>query len=359
MSQELSPQEEAQASNTEQPIETKKAEIKPKKSGRHWIWIVVVVLFLSLCGGIGFLGYTGWQYWQQLQSQLQQQKIAVATATQQAGRAREQMQSSQAVTEKLIQQQNSEIKVLRSELVATARRFTESQGITRYEWLLAEAEYLMRLAQQRVHLQQDAEGALSILQSADAVLRDAKDAGLIDVRAALAKEMAELARVPQVDKVGVFLKLKTLIDGVKDLTWQQRAVVVNSEPEEPQPWWQRFKNIVKIRPIEQGFEYPAPVEQQQLIQNLIRLNLEQAQSALLNDQPKLFSTSLEQAEGWLKRYYGHLEESELLMRQIAKQKNLILTPELPELGLSLKLLKGYIAEVYRLHRSAPEVESRQ
>ena len=56
------------------------------------------------------------------------------------------------------------------------------------DWRLAEAQYLLRLANQRVLMEQRPEGALTLLRSADKVLADLDDVSLYGLRQALAQD---------------------------------------------------------------------------------------------------------------------------------------------------------------------------
>ena len=77
-------------------------------------------------------------------------------------------------------------------------------------WLRAEAQYLLRLANQRVVMARDTDSALALLDSADGILRQLDDVSLHDVRAAVAAEQAALRAVPKVDVEGIYLRLSAL-----------------------------------------------------------------------------------------------------------------------------------------------------
>ena len=65
----------------------------------------------------------------------------------------------------------------------------------RATWLLAEAEYLLRLANQRLIMAGDTESAQALLTSADKVLRELDEVGLHEVRRAVAAELAAVRAV--------------------------------------------------------------------------------------------------------------------------------------------------------------------
>ena len=47
-------------------------------------------------------------------------------------------------------------------------------GTTSQDWLMAEVEYLLRLANQRVLMERDPQGAIALLRAADDIVRDAR-----------------------------------------------------------------------------------------------------------------------------------------------------------------------------------------
>ena len=78
------------------------------------------------------------------------------------------------------------------------------------DWQLAEVEYLLRLANHRLRLERDADGATDLLSSADEILADIDDFAFHDVRTLLAEEMAALLAYEGADVQGVFLKIEAI-----------------------------------------------------------------------------------------------------------------------------------------------------
>ena len=59
-------------------------------------------------------------------------------------------------------------------LVAQRAEVRELMGPAREDWLLAESEYLLRLASQRLLMDRDVPSAIALIQSADDTLADAR-----------------------------------------------------------------------------------------------------------------------------------------------------------------------------------------
>ena len=79
-------------------------------------------------------------------------------------------------------------------------------------WLLAEAQYLLRLANQRLIMAGDAVAAEALLGSADNILKQLDDVRLIEVRAAVAADLAAVRAMPRIDVEGIYLRLAALAE---------------------------------------------------------------------------------------------------------------------------------------------------
>ncbi|AJQ93547.1 putative enzyme of heme biosynthesis [Gynuella sunshinyii YC6258] len=325
---------------------------QPSKHKTSKLVILTLFLVIILVAAITAGGWLGFQQWQLLQNDNAGLRANIQSLQQTLSEEKNTTQQFNQQLATLKENNQQAISNLQTELINTARRMTESQGVTRYEWLLAEAEYLMRLAQQRLKLEQDAAGALSILQSADAVLRDSHDAGLLDVRAALADEMTALAAITPVDTGGIYLKLASLSKQI-----QQWPIIPEFEPtpvatEQDSSWLDELSQFIRIREHTEDFQ-PATLGQFELNRTILILKLEQAQAALLKKNQPAYEMALSQASLWLENYFLQRPQARAIDNQLTELSQLQLNTALPEIGQALKLLKGYIAQIYALQREAP------
>lgn len=83
--------------------------------------------------------------------------------------------------------------------------------------LLAQADFLVKLAGRKLWSDQDVTTAAALLKSADASLADMNDPSLITVRRAITDDIASLSAVSQVDYDGIILKLNQLSNQVDNL----------------------------------------------------------------------------------------------------------------------------------------------
>ena len=107
---------------------------------------------------------------------------------------------------------------LRTELRA---ELNEGLGTSGEDWLLAEVEYLIRLANQRVLMERDVSGALSLLSSADEIVEQTSGIAAYELRESLAYDIANLKAVSDLDTDGIFLSLSAMVSQVPELRRKQ------------------------------------------------------------------------------------------------------------------------------------------
>ncbi|MBW9257046.1 MAG: uroporphyrinogen-III C-methyltransferase [Candidatus Thiodiazotropha sp. (ex. Lucinisca nassula)] len=333
----------------------------------------IILAGLALLAVIASLVF-GYRYWVEMKTTLEQMNRDLAEANQQQSQFAERlMQSQQAFAEQ--QQQITEQQqalVEQSERVKQAKEAAKKQDTQLYrslaeiqtklggregQWRVAEAEYLIRVANHRVSLMGDVSTALEALKSADERLSASGDPVWSGVREQLAREITQLKAVPIVDQAGISAELTALADQVERLPLHDEgiALIANEKPAaEDQSvaseglalekivddLWQGFKSMMVIRHHDRPVSAMLPPEQRYfLIQNL-RLKLENAKAALMGQDAGLYQDSLDGAQAWLKEYFlmedpgvsgfkGQLEV--LVARDIA--------PQLPDISASLRLLQ--------------------
>ena len=255
---------------------------------------------------------------------------------------------------------------------------------SRMDWLLAEAEYLMRLANQRLNLEHDLQSAEAMLNSADSILSEINDPGLMQIRQTLAAEITSLQQVQHLDKQGLYFRLEALINSVDSLKQQAflketdrkahasaQTDTVSTEAQNNSAnrfvvlWhqiWQDLKQAVSIRRLDQPLPPLLAPEQHYYLKQNLRLMLEQASLALLNEDTQVYQASLKKASSWLNQYFM---QNDPQIQQIQKTLNNMAVYEisqaLPDISHSLRLTKAKIESFYRQHSlnklSSPDTET--
>ena len=332
---------------------SKKTTDKPK-SGSN------VLGLLALLIAIAALALAGWMY-------QQEQLLAAQEESNSAGFQSElkSLRTSQAEFTSLISAQREALSQLRSDastrLDTLARRSQDLEvsvqslaTVNRQDWLLAEAEYLLRLANQRAQLSHDPRSAAQLLSSADEILRDLDDAGLHPVRAQLAKEIGALQSSAERDVEGSYLALQALANEAEKLKiYKAPSYEALEVTEEQSGWqqrfqggltaaWEKLRSYIRIRHHEENFRAQLAPEQEAVLRASLQLMFEQAQLALLANQPELYQRALEKAASWLNRYYQLDEHRDALLQQIDTLAEVKVDAELADISGSLRSLKEYI-----------------
>ncbi|MCW8889828.1 MAG: uroporphyrinogen-III C-methyltransferase [Sedimenticola sp.] len=344
-------------------------QAKEKSAGAPKLPIILALIAIILV--FGTLGY-GYQYWLSLQESLQQMNASLGKA----GEQQQALQSELATVQKAFEAQKSAIANQQTALTAqdeklTAERDRLSQqasemkqslesvyskvGRTSNAWMASEAEYLMRVANHRLKLEGDVITAIAALETADGRLRDTGDPGMIDVREVLAKEIATLKSVGQLDRVGLSAKITGLIGQVKGLKMlgleytpseakQTKAVVPEEERSVEtllKDGWEGFKSVMVIRHRDKPVSAMLPPEQQFFVYKNLELQLEAARLALLKGDPVLFASSLEQAEAWIGDFFdAEANATQAIQQAIADLKAVNVRPALPDISQSLAALQA-------------------
>ncbi|NYT47521.1 MAG: uroporphyrinogen-III C-methyltransferase [Candidatus Methanofishera endochildressiae] len=90
-------------------------------------------------------------------------------------------------------------------------------GKTRGDWLVADAEYLLSVANRRLHLMGDVSTTIEALKAADNRLRESGDTAAFKVRSQIAKEISAVKKVQVADVVGIYSQLEMLEEDVAKL----------------------------------------------------------------------------------------------------------------------------------------------
>jgi uroporphyrin-3 C-methyltransferase len=240
------------------------------------------------------------------------------------------------------------------------------------DWRLAEAQYLLRLANQRVLMEQRPEGALTLLRSADKVLADLDDVSLYSLRQALAQDIAKLEAVPKLDVEGTYLRLAALIEQSRELPTlsleQQRQLpdmLKEITPDAVDETLQQdiqsalgramssLESLVVIQQHDRAVEPLLSPEQGHYLRQNLQLLLEQAQLALLRQQQVIYETSLNRSIELIGRYFDAANSATQALSQALEQLNrLQVAPQMPSINGSLDKLQQHMADLTRLGAEA-------
>ncbi|MFD2435516.1 uroporphyrinogen-III C-methyltransferase [Modicisalibacter luteus] len=208
------------------------------KGGKAGIAALILVILLVLVAAIA-----GWWAWQKLQaqqaqlSQLSQVESSASANANAIDELRSQLSGRDQQSQQAVQDLRNEMQQYRQEMNQTLdqvlAKLAEEQETDPNEWLFSEVEYLLRLANQRLQLERDVNGAISLLRTADERLAQTDNPALTPVRRAIQSELGELQSVPNIDRTGLYLQLMAQQEQLAKLPLQQDIEQIAAEEATP------------------------------------------------------------------------------------------------------------------------------
>ena len=329
-------------------------EAKPAKAARGFPFFGVFNLLLII-GMVAAAGY----YWQTQRKIDLQKNNAIAALQAQLGSKAEasQLQGLLSPLESDIGNSATRINELQLQqqaLQEATENLYELYGRDESDWQLAEVEYLMRIAQHKLFLENDFEGAAITLQATSDKIAAIGDPGLLSVRVQIGDEIADLKTRARPDLVGMTLLLSQLGKQLGSLRpGYQPSVETIAEVDKPpaenppdQTIDERvvsfFTSLVTVRQNE--FQ---PTTTEALIvdvEEILETNLKLTRWTVLERDEFQYSQLMKENVRLFKQYYN-LENAanndfytQLLQLQKAEVK-----PQKPDISGSLEMLKRIIS----------------
>lgn len=273
------------------------------------------------------------------------------------GELRAEINQAESAVESSEQRLSQAMLELESQLADQRAELARFGANDRTSWLLAEAEYLLRLASQRLVMAGDAVAARALISSADGVLREIDDAGLFDARAALAADLAAVRAVPTIDVEGIYLRLSALIEQADALViFSLREREAEVEPEPASGWQERLRqgytaaleklsDYIIIRRRDVPMQALMDPQWEGLVRQNLRMLLEQAQVAVLSENAVLYRESLERARDWVAQFdESDPARASAMTREINQLASARVAVDMPDLSRSLRALDAAVQQ---------------
>jgi uroporphyrin-3 C-methyltransferase len=228
-------------------------------------------------------------------------------------------------------------------------------GRTERGWTLAEVEYLLRIASQRLQLQRDTASAERALEAADGRLREFADPHYLSVREQIARDLEAVRAVPAADVDGLAAALTSSQAGIDELPvagtqYQPPAtgadsahghgVTASSIGELGELVRSSLSGLFRLREHEQALKPMLPPDNEYFLRENLRLQLVAARVALLRADRAQYQAALATAIDWLNSYFdvSHAAVGQLAV-QLEKIAAVDISPQLPDVSGSLRLLR--------------------
>ncbi|WP_428353222.1 uroporphyrinogen-III C-methyltransferase [Methyloprofundus sp.] len=382
--------------------EPEPAPIAPivKKSGNGvWFAVVIILIILGLAGA-GFLLLQQLRDKQQdlggVQSKdsQQMQELTKQISGYQAQLVAIQRQLADLSAEVGNKETNFETKLnklssLHSErLDTTSERLKESiqriqrqLGKTRGDWLVADAEYLLSVANRRLHLMGDVSTTIEALKAADNRLRESGDTAAFKIRGQITKEIAQVKKVKVADVVGIYSTLEMLEEDVAKLNVflpysgkakdQQnvRDASVAGASKDAKPANEindllnnalvEIEGIVTIRRLDNPVTSIISPEQKAFISEQLSTKLVIVKLALVQHDDVLYQTGINDVQQWLSKNFTKDAEYNNFLSELEQLKKIQIRNNFPDISQSLKMLRNIVKLRLESDKALqPDVESK-
>ena len=353
---------------------TNKAVSNKKSLGRGWRWLalLLVLLLLAIVTCVGWFGFQLYQDVENVSELGGQQTTRINSITQQ-------IEAGEITRLKNQAELATQISDFESALDTQARSITELTTLDRDQWLIAELEYLVRLANQRLLTERRPQGALVLLELADKLLYSLDAVGVLNVRSVLARDTASLRLVELVDREGIYSRLGALtpvvlaltalpsaglvefganpggqIDNEDEASYKEDAYKVSVDEGNASivtSWYLRLwsntkaaisrlvQNHFHVRYRELPVEPLVSNEQEIWLRHDMAINISNAQQALLREEQQIYNASLMVVENHLQNYFEGARDAQRLIVEVGILRDLNIKQVLPDISASIHALR--------------------
>ena len=243
--------------------------------------------------------------------------------------------------------QNEKLDATRKDLSEEIQKLQRQLGKTRGDWLLADAEYLLSVANQRLLLMGDVNTTMEALEAADQRLRESGDAAAYKIREQLAKDISAMSKVNAADVVGIYATLQNLESQIDSLTLllpyagkdETVKPVVPDVKKDPKDLIGQLESMVTIRHVQQHVNEILTPEQAQFIREQLRVKLEIIKIALVQQNDVLYQASLADTQKWITSNFVKEKAAEHFTLALDKLTDVRIRTQFPDISLSLKMLR--------------------
>ena len=226
---------------------------------------------------------------------------------------------------------------------------------------VAEIDFLLRAANERLQLFSDISAADLALQAADVHLEALNDPMFLSVRQRIAVARQDLAVTPRVDRLQLTAKLGELQTEIAGLPFRGEVEAV-PEPElaEDAGWWQSLKHtlssLVTVRRRVPEDQSMLSLDDKDYLRQGLWLQLESARLALMRNDSSVYSNSLDRVHDTVSRFFKNgSSQVQAMLLVVTDLKQVDVAPQMPDISGPWTQLRQ-LRDSRRLLQSAAPVE---
>jgi uroporphyrin-3 C-methyltransferase len=348
---------------------TKQADTPKVKRGFPFLGLLNLLLIIGLIAAAFY-------YWQmQQKSESDKQALLLELRTQIDKKADlAQVQAVQAEFSPLksgIGSSESRIDALQQQQQAlhdSTKKLFDLYGRSESDWQLAEVVYLLRIAQHKLALENDFEGAALTLQAASNKIATTADPGLLPVRVLISEEIADLKTRARPDLVGMTLLLSQLSQQIQSLKPGYQPVIkvastapasAESVPADATIEEKVTSFFTSLVTVKHNTADPTTTATEALIVNIEEImesNLKLTRWTVLERDDFQYRQLMLENIRLFKQYYDlDAAANNDFYAQLLQLQKSVIKPTKPTISGSLQLLKNIISQ--RQNAPVPTIES--
>ncbi|OXX72810.1 heme biosynthesis operon protein HemX [Vibrio sp. V19_P1S1T109] len=302
---------------------TSQPEEKSDKRAKRSIKLSVIAISLSIIfsGGMAYQMQQKDAFYQAKINALQTQ--LTQTQSQLAAEINQIKQETQTKADQLTHKTDVALNQQQKSIDNLQLAIADIKGRRPNDWLLAEADYLVKLAGRKLFLEHDIVSATRLMESADQRIAELNDPSLVPLRKAMARDITQLKIIPLIDREGLVLRLTTLQQQVDTLplanamlpeTQQQSAPQVSENIND----WQNnlvnslkdfSENFITFRTRDGNAIPLLSPEQHFYLKENLKAKLETAIKAVYAEQQEIYTTALSTADKWSASFFNSDDQS--------------------------------------------------
>tara|TARA_B110000483_G_scaffold88856_1_gene109664 strand:- start:43085 stop:44281 length:1197 start_codon:yes stop_codon:yes gene_type:complete len=343
------------SAGTNKTSSKKKTPKKPRatKTGdsKNPLKLLRFLVFLIFLGGLAAGSWYGYQKFNEI---FQGKSAQIELLNQQTAELTQVIIATQQNQQNIEGTLSSFIGDQQRQMQALADRIRTTEGAREGDWLLAEAQYLVRLADQRLLVSRDTDSAVELLSGADELLRELAYPELASVREALIADISALRSVPSIDYQGLYFQITAVaqsidglslagVEGIENWGTQEQVEEVESRA----GIWASFAASVKssldqlivVRKAEGSAEWIVDAEGESALRNQMDLLIMQSLSAVLSGNQEIYQSALQVVAELLQNNFQATAQRDLLVSQLLDFSNQPVQADVPDISSSLRAMQ--------------------
>jgi uroporphyrin-3 C-methyltransferase len=311
--------------------------------------IVLIIILLILLAAMGFAGF------QSMKEKMAFSKKLAALQKEVTSNQKNLTSLQQTLEELRIANQKTEALSTQQEQMLTEWRAAQKGDLTK--WRMAEAQYLVRLANDSVQFESNSVLGLILLKRAQQILQSLQDTALLDIQKSLALDIANLEAAQQVNTTILYLDLTGVKSQIDQLVLptsplNNKELTPPATPTEThRSWWEKgldhswqaLSKIVIVRYNgSNALPLVLPEEKLFLYQNL-HAQIESALWAVLHKNPEIYQASLDRAISWTKKYFVQDAATTAVLQKLDALRAINIKPPAINFSATLQLFDTYFS----------------